>query len=204
MVAETAIKTADYAFGNVLSATAAVAAAVIFVLFNYLSGKYDGVDHLDHRLGNVSRAVAGLGLTAEAVVGRCASENANVALSTKKYDPLFHYGDTLELLGSAAANARFKGQLYVKLDVYRIKSAIELHRVYGDMSPGYHRALCSYTSRPFNNIVAEVCKIDSCVFVAIPIATGIENAVGFNANGLLACATTEFVFCHITHNIFLP
>lgn len=177
--------------------TATAATAALGGRFQDLGTKYDGIHDLNDGNGGVGGAAAELRDTAEIVVGR-AFEDADVAFAAEENDFFLQHRDALEFLNATGADTSLKAKLDVELDVDGIEAAIEGDRRDVDLGPGNAGALDANVGCVCNDVVSKIGQKDTNVLKAIPITTGIENTVGFNADRVSAGrgGTGEFVICH--------
>ena len=166
--------------GNVCTATAATAAAVVSLA--HLGRENDGVYYLYDRRGHVLRRAYRLGDSAVVREIRTALEHAYVALSAEENYALFKNCNSLEFLTSSTAKTRLKGDLDVELDADGIKAAVELDRIDGNIGPGDAGILRPDVRGMLNNIVSEVGKQNLHVLEAVAVAAGIEDAICLDAN----------------------
>ena len=193
------IKASVYRLGNVSLAATTAASAFTHTL-------YDTCPEENRRndLNNCSRFVFFVAFfgraTAEVLTNTVALENADVALSTVKNNALFKHGNTFDFLRASRTNASLKYKLYVKTNVDRVKSAVKANRLDIDTSPNNFCTLGTNRACVLQNFISKIRKINACIFKAIAVAAGIQNATGVNAYGL-ACRgtaghTRKFIFCH--------
>ena len=177
--------------------TATAATATLRRRFEDLGTKYDGIHDLNDGNRCVGSAAAELGRTAEIIVGR-ALEDADVALTAEEHNLLFQYRNAFEFLNASGADASLKGQLDVEFDVDGVKTAVEGDGCDVDLRPGDTGALDTDVGCVSNDVVAEIGQQDANVLKAIPITTGVENAVSLDTDRVSAGrgGAGEFVICH--------
>ena len=197
--AKRCLKASVYRLGNVSLAAATAAGAFADTLYNACSKKNGRDDLNDCR--RLVFFVAFLGrATAEVLTHTVAFENADVALATVKDNPFFEYGDAFNLLRASRANASLKYKFYVKTNVNRVKSAVKANRLDIDTRPNDLCTLGANRACVLQNFISKIRKINACIFKAIAVAAGIQNATGINADGLARGIgprhARKFIFCH--------
>ena len=180
--------------GNI---TATTATAALGGRFKDLGTKYDGIHNLHNRNRGVGGAATKLRCAAKIIVGR-AFENADIALTAKKNHLLFKYRDSLKFLNSSGADASLEGELDIELDVDGVKAAIEGDGRDVDLCPSDAGVFDADVGCVRHDIVAEIGQKYTDVLKAIPIATGVENAVCLDADRVSGGrgGAGEFVVCH--------
>ena len=180
--------------GNI---TATTATAALGGCFKDLGTKYDGIHNLHNGNRRVGGVTAKLRCTAKIVVGR-ALENADIALSAEEDNLFLQYRDAFKFLNSAGTDASLKGEFDVKFDVDGVKAAVEGNGRDVDLCPGDAGTFDADVGCVRNDIVAEIGQKHTDVLKAIPIATGVENAVCFDADRVSGGrgGAGEFVVCH--------
>jgi hypothetical protein len=171
--------------GNVTD-TATAAYVVVMLGLQYTATQHDGVNRLYNGGGNATFLVAGLRLGAEGTAVRAGSEYADVAVAAEQNNILLQHGDAVKFLRTAAAGACLKDEFDVEANVNGEKTAVELYGVNANVGPCNAGVLYAYLRGVLDDLLTQISQENAHVFVAIPIPTGIENAVGFHANRL-AC-----------------
>lgn len=179
---------------------AATAAFAFAELFKDPTSENDGIYSLYDCGGNVFLSANGIGITTKSPGKSVALEDINVAFATVKDHALLDCGNSLNLLRVVAANADLEQDLYVEADSDRIKSAVELDGINSDTAPNDMRVLGANRGRALDDLVSKIRKIYPHVLIAITVATGIQHAVGFNADRITTNTgwrrTGESVFRH--------
>lgn len=193
-IAECSFDRAANVSGNITATTATVA---LGGCFKNLGTKYDGIHNLHNGNGRVGGTAAKLRCRAKIVVGR-ALEDTDIALAAKENNLFLQYRNALKFLNSAGADAGLKGELDVEFDVDGVKAAVEGNGRNVDLRPCDAGIFDADVGRVCNDIVAEVTQKHTDVLKAIPIATGVENAVCLDADRVSGGrgGAGEFVVCH--------
>ena len=178
-VNESAVDLCGDRLGNIVAAATAATAAVVSLA--HLGRENDGVYYLNDRRGHVLRRADRLGDSTIVREIGTALENADVALSTEENYALFKDRDTVELLTSATAEARLKGDLDVELNGDRIEAAVEFHGIDADIGPGDAGILRADTCGMLDDIVTEISEQHLHILEAVAVAAGIEYPIGFDA-----------------------
>ena len=193
-------KAREHRLGKVTLAAATAAVALTDAFYDACSEK-NGRDNLND-CRRLVLFVAFVGITTTEIVAcyAVALENADVALAAIKDDAFFKHGNALDLLRASCTDASFKYKLYVKTNVDRVKSAVKANGLDIDTRPNDFCTLGANGACMLQNLVAKFRKIYACIFKAIAVAAGIENATGVNAYGLTCRGTArharKFIFCH--------
>ena len=192
--AQFAVYTSDNMRWNV---TATAATAAFGGRFKDLGTKYDGIHDLNDGNGRVGSAATELRGTAE-IVFRGALEDADVALTAEEHDLFLQYRNALKFLNAPGTDACLKAKLDVEFDVDGVETAVKGNGGDVDLCPGDASTLDANVGRVRDNVVSKVSQQHANVFKAIPITTGIENTVGFNADRISGGRgrAGEFVICH--------
>ena len=185
--------------GKIALAAATAAVALADTFYNARTEK-DGRDDLNDCGGFILLITFFRRASAEVFTHSVAFEYADIALATIKDNAFFEYGNTLNFLRASGANTSFKYDFYVKTNVDRVKSAVETDWVDIDTRPNNFCTLCANCAGAFQYFITKIRKINACIFKAIAVAAGIEDAICVNAYGL-ACRSTagharKFIFCH--------
>ena len=176
--------------------------------------QYDGIHYLHYGGGNAALLVAGLGLGAEGRAVGAGTENAHRGIPAEKNDLLFQYGDTVKFGGlrsgtAAYANASLENELDVETDVDRVEAPVELNGVDSDVGPGDAGILDTNLRGVLDDLLSQIGEEDPDVLIAVPIAAGVQDAVGLHANGprVTALATavshgraeSKTIFRHVSY-----
>ena len=109
-------------------------------------------------------------------------------IAAEQHHLLFQHGNAVELGGlrprrTAYADAGLEDELDVEADVNGVEAAVELDGVNADVSPGDAGVLDADLSGVLDDLLTQIGEKDTDVLIAVPIAAGIQNAVGLHANG---------------------
>ena len=187
-ITKRAVYVRGYTVGNIVAATATAATATIVSLSD-LTVKDNGIDYLYDSYRHVLRCTARFGDSA--VIRRIgiALEYAYVTLSAVQDNSLFKNGDSFKFLTLSTAKACLKGDLNVKFDKNRIKSAVKLYGIYSYICPHDARVFGTDVGSMLDYIVAKIGEKHFYVLKTISVAAGIQDTVRFYAN--------RFVFCYV-------
>ncbi len=194
------IEARDHCFGQILLIAATAAVALSDVFHNAASQK-DGRHDLNNGCGGVLFPTVEHGLCTK-ILAPIPLKDADIALAAVKDHALFQNGDPFQLLRAATTQAGLKCDLYIEADDDRVKASVELNGIDPDIRPNDICTSGADGTRPLQDLIAEIRKIDAYVFKAITIAAGVQHTVGINANGLAAGASRragKSVFCHILY-----
>ena len=153
----------------------------------------DGVNSLHHGGGYAPLLVAGLRLGAEGGSVRAGTENAHRAVAAKEDDLLFQHCDPVKLPRLTCTQTGLEDELDVEADVDGVKASVEADGVDADVGPGDAGILDANLGGALNDVPTEVGQKDPYVLKAVAVAAGIQNAVGFNTDGVGVAAPSATV-----------
>ena len=191
-----------------VACTAATTAGNLTGRLQNTNTQSDRLYDLDHRRRYSALLVARLRLGAESGTVATAAEDGDVALTAPKHDLLFNDSNSVKFLASPGTDTTLKDQPDVVTNRDGVKAAVELNGVNADIGPGDASILHTHLGGVVNDLLTEIGQKNLDVFIAIPVAAGIQNAVGLDAKritGAVFSATVrkkgrtagEFVFTHI-------
>ena len=197
--AQRCFEASKYGLGNIAFVAATTAFAFADTFYD-ARAENNGRNHLNNGGGFVFFVAFLRCATAKVFAYAVALKYADIAFTAVKDHTLFKHGDALNLLRTSYANTSLKHKLYVKTNVNRVKSAVETNGLNIDTSPNNLSTLGANVAGVLQYFVAKIRKINACIFKAIAVAAGIQNAICVNAYGF-ACRRAprharKFIFCH--------
>lgn len=197
------IEGSDDRLGKVVFLTAAATVAVLGI-FHDLGSKQNGINDLYDRRRIIFLTAVGLGTSAKAIA-YVALEHTDVALATIEDDVLFQHGNALKLLRSSTANACLDANLYIKTNGNRKETTVELNGIDPNKGRNDLRTFCTDRRGVLQYFISEIGQIDTNVFKAIAVTTGIQHSVGVDAYRVSAATgrrTGKSVFCHTVYLLY--